>query len=389
MNVQAADGNWPGHDYESNQTQFNAGWAVIMLNRTVFSSGEPVACATATPNPIFKGATVQLRGTCSFHQDPTKSIVSWDWDPAGGTNFTLHGVNATKAFTGAVGSTIPVRLRVTDNAGATADTILNIVINAPPLNPTANPGGPYNVCPQNAYLPFYLNGSKSTNPDEGQRDPNCPNCPGDTIVKYEWDYFGTNNFVNAGVQPLALGPNGTGPYAGKQGQSFNLQLRVTDRNDLAFPGAQPGVDVKSTQVFILNATDQSCTKCVNSAQALVTVGTPTRPAQVQLLWLPTGADHYNIYRSTALNGPYQVVAPNLKVVAGQPQGVYVDTNVSNGNTYYYRIAPERSLTWRPASRTRRLRLHFGVARRKQFSHEPEWPDRVRSGHSFLRRLNFL
>ncbi len=339
VNAQAANGDWPGNDYSGDQIPFNVGWAVIMLNRTVFTSGEPVACATATPNPVFNGGTVQLRGTCSFHQDPNKQIVQWDWDPTGGTNFTLHGVNVSKTFSGPVGSTIPVRLRVTDNAGGTNDTIINIVINAPPLSPTANPGGPYNICPQNVYLPFYLNGTKSTNPDEGKKDPNCPNCPGDTIVSYEWDFFGNNQFVNAGPQPLALGLNNTGPYAGKQGQSFNLQLRVTDRNNLAFPGSQAGVDVKSTQVFVLNANDPFCSKCVATAQALPTFGTPARPAQVQLLWIGTGADHYNIYRATANGGPYALIAGNRKLAPGQTQGVYIDTNVVNGNTYYYRVAP--------------------------------------------------
>ena len=61
------------------------------------------------------------------------------------------------------------------------------------------------------------------------------------------------------------------------------------------------------------------------------------PAQIQLYWVDSGADHYNIYRALANNGPYTEIAQGVKKTATGL--VYIDNSVSNRTTYYYRIAP--------------------------------------------------
>jgi hypothetical protein len=334
VNAQASDGSWTGHYYSGAQNGFETGWAVIMLNRTVFSSGQPVACATATPNPVSSGGTVQLRGNCSFQQDQSKQIISWDWDPTGGTNFTLHGVNVSSVFSSnAPPQNFNVRLRVTDNSSPaqTADTIITVTVNAPPTPPTANAGGPYNFCPQ--LPPFYLDGSKSTNPDDGKHESGAPPSQ---IVAYAWDFTCSNAFnSSSAISPRV---DGLAPFTSPG--TFNSCLRVTNNDNLAFPsaGLSAGLSsVSSATVTVHAATDQFCSKCVTSAQAVVRIGTPTVPAQVQLYWVDSGADHYNIYRSTANNGPYTEIAQGIKTT--QLGLVYIDNNVSNHTTYYYRVAP--------------------------------------------------
>jgi hypothetical protein len=53
-------------------------------------------------------------------------------------------------------------------------------------------------------------------------------------------------------------------------------------------------------------------------------------AKVQLTWTPTGADHYNVYRSTTSGGPYVKIA-----ATASSYSTYLDAGVTIGTTYYY------------------------------------------------------
>ena len=144
-----------------------------MLNRTVFESGVPVAVAKATPNPAVAGQIIQLDGSTSFHQDGGKLIDSWEWDLDNDGAFDdASGPFASVSFP-VVGS-YPVKLRVTDNGTPekVAETTVTVVINTPPLAPTAKAGGPYNFCP--AAAPWYLDGGGSINPDDGESEAHVP-----------------------------------------------------------------------------------------------------------------------------------------------------------------------------------------------------------------------
>ena len=147
------------------------GWAIIMLNRTVVAP-QPVAVPTANPNPAIATQTVNFNGAGSFHQDPAKQIVKWEWDLDNNGTFEVNGVNASRSFP-AVGN-YTVWLRVTDNGNPaqTAVASLVVVVSLPPLAPTAKAGGPYNFCANRT--PWFLDGSGSTNPDDGQSEPGAP-----------------------------------------------------------------------------------------------------------------------------------------------------------------------------------------------------------------------
>ena len=170
-------GHWNGHYYSGEQTYFETSWAIQMLNRTITESGAPVAVAKAIPNPAVGGGLVTLDGSASFHQDPSKAIVKWEWDVGNDGTVDFVGPVVTWTAPSLLGNYI-VKLRVTDNfgVGAQDDAIITVEVSIPPLPPTADVGGPYNFCP--GKTPWFLDASGSVNPDEGVKDPACPTLPG-------------------------------------------------------------------------------------------------------------------------------------------------------------------------------------------------------------------
>lgn len=317
VDAQLATGNWGNHaPYDGYHNYFQATWAIIMLNRTVFASGVPVAVIQATPNPAVAGQVINLSGANSYGQGGN-AIVAWDWDLDNNGTFETPGVTATVSFP-AVGS-YPVKLRVTDNANPqqTAVATLTILVTIPPIAPTANAGGPYNFCQGNKW---FLDGSGSINPDNGQHEPGAP---GDFIKQYAWDLNLDSVFTDAfGVAPDVTGFWGTGDYV--------IQLKVTDNTSLSFPSSGMGdlSSVASTQVKVRAMTDPACT-CVNNLAAR------PKPTKADLTWAwKAGAVRYNVYRATVSGGPYvkigSVNAPGLPNT-----GVYADFGLTNGTTYYY------------------------------------------------------
>ncbi len=324
VNDQNAGGYWWGHNADGGQYPFETAWAIIMLNRVVFTGGAPVAVAVATPNPAVTGAVVTLDGTGSFHQDPSKSIVQWEWDINNDGAFERTGPIITNSWP-TLGS-YPVTLRVTDNAAspANASTTLTVLVSIPPVAPTANAGGPYNFCPQTK--PWFVDGSKSVNPDEGRSQG--PGYPGDTIYgapsQFSW------NLGTAFGDAIGVKPNVTTYFEGKGVGNYLVSLRVTDTTATSYPSSgQPNLSSTATaQVRVLAATDAACAGCVTNLAAA------SKPKQVQLTWTGNGADHYNIYRGTVSGGPYVKIG-----VAIATQTVYFDNTVVNGATYYYVMRP--------------------------------------------------
>lgn len=324
VNDQAGYGSggsyWWGHYYDYSQGKFETAQAIMMLHRTLFESGAPVAVAQAVPNPAVVGQLITLDGSASFHQDADKSIDSWEWDLDNDGEYDVSGPIITTTFA-ALGN-YPVTLRVTDDAAPEASAVITItvIVSTPPLKPTADANGPYNFCPNRQ--PWFLDGTASVNPDEGQHEPGSP---GDTIAKYEWDLDGDGTFDDAsGPTPdvtaffQALGPG-----------SNLIQLQVTDTTATSFPSSGFGdlTDTRSAQVFVYSDADPEC-NCVDNLAARAKLN------KVQLTWTPSGADHYNVYRSTVQGGPYQKIA-----ATNSTYSTYLDTTVTTGTQYYYIVRP--------------------------------------------------
>lgn len=396
---QIADGSWFGNNYVNNQNYFQTAVAIIMLNKTVFHA-VPVACFSATPNPVANGGQVTLNGNCSHDENaPPTTIVSWEWDTTGdgGSNFNIQPgsmscknpscsiavFNASSMAPGLGGSctsfpcSYPVTLKVTDNATPTpltAQVTSVITISSPPTPPTANAGGPYNFCPNQVngvfiYQPWYLNGSNSVNPDQGKTD-GTPNAPPSTICNpatagttgnspnacgYYWDLNGSNQFAGPqGPEPNVTGDFGPATY----GTTFNVSLKVVNNDNLAFPtaGLMSGLSsVATAQVSVHNATDEPCTHCVSNLKSIPHPSTPGVAANIQLYWTDTNSAafpiaYYNVYRSpnADFSNFIQIAGPNsvdgvpaVQVPAQMGSTVYFEDQymLTNGGTYYYRVAP--------------------------------------------------
>src|SRR4029453_3434778 len=113
------------------------------------------------------------------------TIVSYQWDLDGdGTFETNTGTNPVATHSYPAEGSFDVRLRVTDNGGATDLAVRTITVldNQPPTAAfTVNPNPV--VVGQNASF----NGSGPADPDG-------------TIAKYEWDFDGNGTYeVNAGA----------------------------------------------------------------------------------------------------------------------------------------------------------------------------------------------
>lgn len=148
---QQADGQWDDN-VGSNPVYdaFSTGWGVLILMKGV-SIIPPVAeICDCGQNEYDLNQDIPLDASCSYHPDPGRSIVSYEWDfdndgqfdDATGMNVTLTGGFDEAGY-------YPVALRVTDNnpanlGGPQTDIyICEIYVHPPCLNPNADAGGPY------------------------------------------------------------------------------------------------------------------------------------------------------------------------------------------------------------------------------------------------------
>jgi hypothetical protein len=320
--AQDAGGNWSGHYVDGNQNPFETAWAILMLGRTLFESGGPVAVGTATPNPSVAGQLITLSGAGSYHQDPARTIVAWDWDLDNNGTYETHALTATISYP-AVGI-YHAGLRVTDDTPGTprtATTIVDINVSTPPLAPTANAGGPYRFCPGQVW---FLDASGSVNPDEGQHQAGP--YPGDTINwvgGFLWDLNGDGVFSDA----TGKTPNVTAYFTALGPGSYLPQVKVTDTTASSYPvSGMPNLSsVASAEVRVFAATDPAC-GCTTGLTAR------GKPYKMDLVWTPRAArpDHFNIYRGTVNGGPYTL----LGAVPGTA-AIYIDQTVGATGTYYY------------------------------------------------------
>jgi YD repeat-containing protein len=166
----------------------------------------PAASFTATPNPVPTGSAVSFDASASADPDGTVSKYEWDLD-GNGSYETDTGATATASRTYASAATPTIRLRVTDDLGATATTtqLLTVQNRLPAVSFTATPN------PVTSGGSVSFNGSGSSDPDGA-------------IVKYEWDFNGDGTFETS------TGATATTAKAFATAGSFNVGLRVTDNN---------------------------------------------------------------------------------------------------------------------------------------------------------------
>lgn len=318
---QNSGGYWSGHNYTSDQYPFETAWAIMMLHQTLFESGTPVAVAKAIPNPAVVGQVVTLDGSDSYHQDSGHQIVLWEWDRNSDGVIDATGPFTTTQFA-AVGD-YPIRLRVTDNntPAKSVESVLTVRVTTPPVAPTADADGPYRFC--RAWAPWYLDGRKSFNPDEGGSEPHTPAYPADTLQEYAWDLDGDGQFDDA----FGPTPDVTAYFLAQGPGSYLVQLKVTDTTATSYPSSGMGnlSDTSSAQVYVLAENDPDC--------GCVTLTATPKVKQVELTWTPSpGATGYNVYRAVASAGPYAWVGASTNTTFLDSPGVL-------NRVYYYVVRP--------------------------------------------------
>lgn len=246
-------------------------WATQILTRTLAQAG-PIAVGEVTPNPAGEGFTITLDHSRSFHQDPARSLVLFEWDIDGDGVYDLSSteldpdlpLQVVGGFTcpesDPLPCTIQLSLRVTDDASVAVSTtdIVVLDLSIPPFAPTAIAGGPYGVC---VGEPLTVDGSASFDIDEGNSESG--EAPFDTITLYEWELDGVSPFdygeASSAVDPTATWTFDTVGIA-------PIGLRVTDNTALAFPSAEleNQTDTDNTFVAVADCFDADLSVVVTS-----------------------------------------------------------------------------------------------------------------------------
>lgn len=201
----------------------------------------PVADAGGPYPDVNAGQTANLDGSGSYHQDPSKNLVEYEWDFDDADGLWWDTKPAPDAGEGAVGITTStsypdvgheqaytVTLRVTDdNSPVMMDMdTASVNVTTGEVPPVAVTNGPWAGLPGDIIT---FDGSASYDPNSCTT-PGDPACLGDSIVSYEWDldadgYF--NEPVDDGT-PIVAGDYSRVSRSYPVPVSFSAVLRVTD-----------------------------------------------------------------------------------------------------------------------------------------------------------------
>ncbi|MDO9355618.1 MAG: PKD domain-containing protein [Solirubrobacteraceae bacterium] len=168
----------------------NVGATAVKSFIVTVSNKPPVAKLGANASPAVLGQPVVF--DASESTDPDGTIVSYDWDLDGATDFEVLGTTAptyTKTFdeTG----TKTVNVRVTDNSGRSDIATMSIVVAAPPkgvIKASSNTPKPGDS--------VTFDGRSSTDSEVGG-----------AITKYEWDLDGNTTYETVGSVVSRAYPN--------------------------------------------------------------------------------------------------------------------------------------------------------------------------------------
>ncbi len=242
---QQSDGSWDD-SVGSNKVYdaFCTGWRILTLGAVTKMSPTAQICYCAKHETIGHelGQDILLDGGCSFHMDPKRHIVGYEWDfDYDGVTFVADATGMTTAIAGgySIEGVYPVALRVTDDTAGEAQTDItecNLWVHVPPHCPYADASGPYAGLPnQNVTLDA-----------SGSWDPNNDN------LIFDWDLdndglFGAEDDDCFGELSDAVGMNPTWIWTASYQNVIGL--RVTDEPQAPF---SPCTDYDYTTVTIGN-----------------------------------------------------------------------------------------------------------------------------------------
>jgi hypothetical protein len=181
---QGASGSWPQTSPWTSGLALDTAFSILVLEPTVLSR-PPVATLTAKPLGAQPGQVFTFDASQSYHLDPTRKIVEYDFNFGDGTTYIETAANApdgvfdgitTHVYPDTVDSisalpnqrhdyTVTVTVWDDNPNGAQSDVATQTVtISLVNHAPVSDPGGPYV-----GYVgqPVTLSGIGSYDPDEG------------------------------------------------------------------------------------------------------------------------------------------------------------------------------------------------------------------------------
>jgi PKD repeat protein len=154
----------------------NSGSDATTTHSLTINNRSPTASFTGLPNPALTGQTVNFDGSAS--SDPDGTIADYKWDLDGNGSFeTDSGTDATVSRAYASSSSVTVKLRVTDDGGATDTSSLELTVN------NRAPSATFTVSPNPALTDQTVT-----------FDASASNDPDGTITNYKWDLDGNGSF---------------------------------------------------------------------------------------------------------------------------------------------------------------------------------------------------
>ncbi|MGD9972827.1 MAG: DUF1566 domain-containing protein [Desulfatirhabdiaceae bacterium] len=219
---QSADGHWDDNAGEYLlKGALSTAWNILSLMSGV-TRLTPMAMICDCGRLEFEPSQdISLSATCSFHQDPKRRIVRYEWDfNYDGENFQVDAQGEQTVIENgfATEGYYPVALRVIDdtlNEPQTDLFVCNVYVHLPPHCPLPKAGGPYEGW---VGIPLTLSAGASWDPND---DP----------MKYDWDLdndglYGAedNNCFGQPSDVIGVAPVWTwnDPYNGV------IRVRVTD-----------------------------------------------------------------------------------------------------------------------------------------------------------------
>lgn len=246
---QMASGQWGSSLSQYHDPYLGTAWALLILQPDPIRPG-PVADAGPDVNQFPPGVPLELDGSGSFHRDPTKNIVSYEWDigcdgsweysnsPVVEHTFPVYYLPDGTIDWDQTAKDYDVCLRVTDDNDPPLDDTDSLIveITRPPWKPVADPNGPYDT-PKG--VPVQLDGSGSYHPGDVLYDPGHPWY--EEIATYEWDLDNDGQFDDCfDVTCIWVWPD-KGVYP--------VSLKVTD--SVASPPGQEHLDMDIASALVV------------------------------------------------------------------------------------------------------------------------------------------
>ena len=242
------DISWLSSYVDNYNYALSTAWAVLTLNKEVVKPG-PVAEAGPDVHNHPPLINITFDGSGSYHANPAKTIVLYEWEFGDGTNaagkIVTHAYPAYYNPDGSINWTLTaqnytVTLKVTDDSTPSmSDTDTCVVhITAPPWKPVADANGPYEGYKRE---PICFNGSGSYDPEEKMYPPTHPWY--ENISKYEWDLDGDGEYDDANE----ANPVWTWDHKGV----YSVGLRVTDSQPSGPGGTYGDLDIDIDYVIVV------------------------------------------------------------------------------------------------------------------------------------------